>query len=201
MALYGQDQNPPKSLQMAGAVLKYEPGNPVALVTAAQILANGARESDLDRNARLDEAHTDALSALRNAGRIEDTPGVGAQELDRLAAQLSGAAHQALGTVAFKKRDFPTALKEYYIAAAEQKEHPNPVVWLRMSVAFEKTGNLPMASDAADKAIHASTPGSRVRELAEKQKARLGQKTAAPPAEGSHAPPAASSPGGAGVRF
>jgi tetratricopeptide (TPR) repeat protein len=191
MGLYEQANNSAKSLEMARDVLKYDPDNPPALVTAALILANGARDSDLDRNARLDEAKADALSALHSLGTLDESSGLSAEQLGDLSGQLSGAAHEALGTVAFKKLDFPTALKEYFIAATEQKQNADPVVWLRMSVAYEKTGNLSMSSDAAERALHASAAGSRIRELAEKQKAHVQKKIAASPAEEDAATPAA----------
>ena len=67
MGLYQQANNSDKTLEMARAVLKYEPTNPVALLTAAQILVERTHDDDLDRNDRLDEATTDARDALQHA--------------------------------------------------------------------------------------------------------------------------------------
>ena len=60
MGLYQQANNPDKALEMARDVLKYDPGNAVALLTAAQILAERTHDSDLDRDDRLTEAAADA---------------------------------------------------------------------------------------------------------------------------------------------
>jgi len=49
MGLYQQANNPDKTLEMARAVLKYDPFNPVALLTAAQMLAERTQDTDLDR--------------------------------------------------------------------------------------------------------------------------------------------------------
>jgi hypothetical protein len=200
MGLYERANNSAKSLEMARDVLKYDPENPAALVTAALILANGARDSDLDRDARLEEAHVDALNALRSIGKLDESSGLSAEQVGDLSGQLSGAAHEALGTVAFKRLDFPTALKEYFIAATQQKQNADPVIWLRMSVAYEKTGNLAMSAQAAERAIRAAPSGSRVRALAEKQKAYVQKKSAANPAGENDSPPATAAPAGASAK-
>ena len=71
-------------------------------------------------------------------------------------AQIRGTAHEVFATVAFKKLDYDTAIKEYNAAAAEEKEHTDPVVWLRLSVAYDKNGDYPAAIAAVQKAIAAS---------------------------------------------
>jgi lipopolysaccharide biosynthesis regulator YciM len=92
-------------------------------------------------------------------------------------AQLRGTAHEVIGTVAFKKLDYPTAITEFNAAAAEEKEHTDPVVWLRLSIAHHKTGDFPAAYETVQKAITSSAAGSQVRQLAEQEKARLDKET------------------------
>ena len=64
MGLYQQGRDAGKTLEMARDALKYDAGNPVALLGVAQVLAERAHDSDLDRDDRLAEAHADAQGAL-----------------------------------------------------------------------------------------------------------------------------------------
>ena len=173
MALYQQANNPDKTLEMARSVLKYDPANPVALLTAAQMLAERTHAEDLDRNDRLAEANTDAQSALQHAATIPQPPNLTAEQFAAALAQLRGTAHEVIGTVSFKKEDYAAAIKEYNAAAAEEKEHTDPVVYLRLAVSYDKSGDVKSAIDAAQKAVASSEPGSQIRELAEQEKARL----------------------------
>ena len=88
-------------------------------------------------------------------------------------AQIRGTAHEVIATVAFKKLDYFTAIKEYNAAIAEEKEHTDPVVWLRLSVAYDKSGDYNSALAAVQKAIASIRTRSQIRQLAEQEKSRL----------------------------
>jgi tetratricopeptide (TPR) repeat protein len=192
MGLYQQANHPGEALEMARAVLKYDPGNAVALVAAAQVLAERTHDNDLDRSARLEEAGSDVRSALQHAGEMARPANLTAEQFADAIAQLRGAAHEVIATIAFKKLDYVNAIKEYNAAAVEEKGHTDPVVWLRLAVAHDKSGEYELGIAYAEKAIAASEAGSQVRELAEKEKARLEALTLNKPAqkqsESSHAP-------------
>jgi tetratricopeptide (TPR) repeat protein len=158
---------------MARAVLKYDPTNPVALLSAAQMLAEGTHDSDLDRDARFEEAVADARSALQYTGEMAQPPNLNAEQFAAVISQLRGTAHEVLATVAYKKRGYANAIKEYNATVAEEREHTDPVVWLRLAVAYDRIGDYGPAIAAAEKATAASEPGSQVRDLAEKERARL----------------------------
>jgi len=173
MGLYGQVGISAKALEMARTVLKYDPGNAVALLTAGQILAEYTHDSDLDRNDRLAEADADARSALQNAAAIAPPNNLPTEQFAAAMTELRGTAHEVIATVAFKKQDYFTAIKEFNLATDQEKEHTDAVVWLRLSVALDKSGDYSTAATALQKAIDASQPGSQVRQLAEQEKSRL----------------------------
>jgi tetratricopeptide (TPR) repeat protein len=173
MGLYQAANNPDKTLEMARAFLKYDPGNAVALLTAAQMLAERTHDNDLDRDDRLAEASANAQSALQHSGELAQPPTMTPEQFAGALAILRGTAHEVIGTVAFKKLDYFTAIKEYNAAAAEEKEHTDAVVWLRLSIAHDKSGDYDTAIVAVQKAIAASEPNSQVRQLAEQEKSRL----------------------------
>ena len=97
-------------------------------------------------------------------------------------AQLRGTAHEVFATVAFKKLDYPTAIKEYNLAIDEEKEHTDPVVWLRLAVAYDKNSDYLPGLDAVQKAIATSEPGGQIRHLAEQERSRLDALTPIKPA-------------------
>ena len=173
MGLYEQANDPGKTLEMARAALKYDPGNAVALLVAAQVLAERTHDNDLDRDDRFAEANADAHSALQTAVDIAPPTNLTSEQFAAALAELRGAAHEVLGTVAFKKLDNISAIKEYDLATAEEKEHTDAVVWLRLSVALERSGDYTTAAAIVQKAIAASQPGSPVRQLAEQEQSRL----------------------------
>ena len=162
-----------KSLAMARAVLKYEPNNPVALLTAAQMLSERTHEFDLDRNERLSEAEADARNALRHANEVPPPAGMNAAQFAEVMAQLRGTAHEVLGTVSFKRAEYFNAIKEFNAAINEERERTDAVVYLRLAVSHDKSEDVQSALRAADKAIAGSATGSQVRLLAEREKNRL----------------------------
>ncbi len=111
MGLYQQVNDPVKTLEMARAALKYDPNNAVALLTAAQVLAERTHDSDLDRNDRLAEANADARSALQSTGEIAPPANLTPEQFAAALAQMRGTAHEVLATVAFKKQDYLTAIQ------------------------------------------------------------------------------------------
>ncbi len=173
MGLYEQANNANKTLEMARAELKYDPSNPVALLTAARMLAENTHDSDLDRDARLVEADADARGALQHAGEMTQPASFSTRQFADAIAQLRGAAHEVIATVAYKRRDYFSAIREYDAAAAEEMEHADAVVWLRLAVAHDKVREYELGLADAEKAIVSSQAGSPVRELAEQEKARL----------------------------
>lgn len=173
MGEYQSANNSGKALEMARTVLKFEPYNAVALLTAGQILAERTHDTDLDRDDRLAEAASDANSALQHASDIAQPSNLTPEQFADAMAQLRGTAHEVIATVAFKKLDYFTAIREYNAAAAEEKQRTDAVVWLRLAVANDKSGDFSAATNAVNKAIAASEPGSQIRQLAEQERSRL----------------------------
>lgn len=173
MGLYQQANNMDKSLEMARVVLKYDPGNSVALLTAASLLAERTHDTDLDKDDRLDEAKADAESALQHANEVAQPTNMTPEQFAGALSQLRGTAHEVIGTVAFKRLDYQSAIREYNAAAGEERDHTEAVVWLRLSVAHDKINEYDDAMASVQKAIAASEPNSQIRQLAEQEKARL----------------------------
>ncbi len=201
---YQNSNNAEKTIEMAKKLLAIEPNNPEALVAFATVTAQSTRETDLDRDERLNEASADASKALETIDTDLLIPANAPP--DRVAAfkkSMRAMAYDALGTVAMVKKDYPTA-ETNLRKSAELNAQPDPVTWLRLSVALDQQKKYPQALDAANKAVQYSADSPQANNLAKMERDRL-QKlvsaggTAAPaasPAPGSPAPttPPASKP-------
>ncbi|MDR3762763.1 MAG: hypothetical protein P4M01_01570 [Acidobacteriota bacterium] len=173
MGAYQNAGNTGKALEMARAVVRYDPENAVALATAGQILAERTHDDDLDRDDRLQEASADAKSALLYSASIPMPANMTPEQFAAAMAQLRGTAHEVQGTVFFKRADYFNAIKEYNAAVAEEKEHTDAVVYLRLAVANDKTNDLSGAQANVDKALGTSETNSEVHQLAAQEKDRL----------------------------
>jgi tetratricopeptide (TPR) repeat protein len=173
MGMYQHANHSAKALEMARAVLKYDPANSVALLGAAQLLAEGTREQDLDRAARLQEAAADAQLALQHAGELAQPAELNAEQFESMIVELRGEAHEVLATVAYKERNYRAAIDEYNAAIAGEKEHTGAVAWLRLAAAHDKLGEYSLAIAATEKARAASDADGPVREVVDRELERL----------------------------
>ncbi len=75
MNLYGQANNSDKVIEMGRKAIAADPTNPVPLVQVASALAEGTRDTDMDRDQRLAEAAKDAQAAIDNIDALLVPPG------------------------------------------------------------------------------------------------------------------------------
>ena len=170
-----------KAVELARKTLKINPNNAVALVTLSGNLAEHTKENDLDRNERLDEAITSAKKAL---GLIPDmslpanyTP----EQVVQIRDMLLSWAYDALGMASYMKQEFPAAEEAFTKSAELQKMRPNPVTYLRLSLAQDKQAKYTAALASIDQCLASAQKESPVENLAKQEKERLTKLTAAAP--------------------
>ncbi len=190
---YQSANNSEKTVAMAKKMLALDPNNPEALVTFATVTAQSTRETDLDRDERLNEAQADASKALQT---IETDLMVPANAPpDRVTAyknSLRAMAYDALGTVAMVKKDYAAA-ETNLRKSSELNPQPDPVTWLRLSVALDQQKKYPQALEAANKAVQYSADAPQANNLAKMERDRL-QKLVNAPAAPAAAPPTSPAP-------
>lgn len=188
-----------KTVAMARKMLALDPNNPEALVTFATVTAQSTRETDLDRDERLNEAVGDATKALQTINTDLIIPADAPKDrVEAFKNSLRAMAYDALGTVAMVKKDYPTA-EMHLSKSAELNAMPDPVTYLRLSVALDQQKKYPQALDAANKAVQYSADAPQANNLAKQERDRL-QKlmnaggTAAPAASPAPSSPAPATP-------
>jgi hypothetical protein len=170
---YQNSNNVDKTVAMAKKIISIDPNSPEALVTFATVTAQSTRETDLDRDERLNEAAADATKALETIDTDLLIPANAPP--DRVQAyktSMRAMAYDALGTVAMVKKDYPTA-ETNLRKSAEMNAQPDPVTWLRLSVALDQQKKYPQALEAANKAVQYSADSPQANNLAKTERDRL----------------------------
>jgi len=188
---YQNTNNVEKTAAMAKKIIAIDSNNPEALVTLATVTAQTTRETDLDRDERLNEATTSANKALQTIDTDLLIPANAPPE--RVTAyknSMRAMAYDALGTAALVKKDYPAA-ETNFRKSADLNSQPDPVTWLRLSVALDQQKKYPQALEAANKAVQYSADSPQANNLAKMERDRL-QKLVS--SGGAAAAPASTSP-------
>jgi tetratricopeptide (TPR) repeat protein len=191
MSLYGQANNSEKVIEEGRKSIAADPTNPVPLVQVASVLAETTRDTDLDREQRLNESAKDAQAAIDNINTgLIIPPNAPPERVAGAKASILTMAYDTLGVVNLSKKDYAAAEQSLLKAADISKANPDAVVYLRLSVAQDNLKKYPQALESATKAVQLAPPGSTAQNLAKQQQGRVqklmdagsGSSTAAPPA-------------------
>lgn len=192
MSLYGQANNAEKLVEEGRKAIAADPTNPVPLVQVAAVLAETARDTDLDREQRLDEAAKDAQAAIDNINTgLIIPPNTPPERVAGAKTSILTMAYDTIGMINLSKKDYAAAEQALLKAADTSKANPEAVVYLRLSVAQDNLKKYPQALESANKAVQLSPPGSTAQNLAKQQQARMQKLTEAAGGSSTATPPAA----------
>ncbi len=210
MRSYQNADNAEKTVEMGRKVLQLDATNPEALVTVATVLGERTRDTDLDRDERLNEAAKDANLALEAVDTgMMIPPNTPPERIAMVKQVLKSMAYGALGTIEMSKKNYAAAEQNLKKSVELNTVQPDPVVFLRLAVVLDQQGSAlaqqksPTAQakyqealDAANKAVQYSPPDSQVGNLAKQERDRLAKLAGAPatPAPGATTPPGATPP-------
>jgi len=194
MNFYAQANAVEKMIVVGRKAIAIDPTDPVPLVQVASALAESTRDTDLDRDERLNEAAKDAHAAIANidTGLLipANTP---AERIAAVKASILTRAYDSLGMVDLNRKNYAAAEQDLLQAVEVSKSSPEAVVYLRLSVAQDHMNKYPQALENANKALQYAPEGSAAQNLAKQQQARLQKLMAASPAS---TPPPGSNPAG-----
>jgi tetratricopeptide (TPR) repeat protein len=190
MQKYQMANNADKMMEMAHKALGYDADDPEALLGVAQVLVERTRDTDLDKDQRLEEAKKNAERALVTIDTDVPSSGYDPQKLAAYKGFLRSEAYAILGTLAFNAKtwgDAETNLRKSIDALPEQ---PDPVAVFRLAVALDMQNKIPEAMKYVDQAIDLTKdrPDSSVGKAARDEKDRL-TKLSSGTAPGQSAPP------------
>ena len=195
MQSYQRANNADKMMEMGRKVLKIDPDNPTALVGVAQVLAERTRDTDLDKDQRLDEAMKLAQRSLTTVDTDiaprADTP---QEKIDAFKGVLRSSAYAIMGTLQFNKEKYADAESYYRKSMDAYPAQLDPVVVLRLALALDKQGKYPEALKEANHAVELTQEGSTAGGLARRERDRLVQLTGGNPTPASKPPASAQNP-------
>jgi tetratricopeptide (TPR) repeat protein len=172
---YQQVNNADKMLAMSQKVLTYDPDDPEALLGVAQVLAERTRDTDVDKEQRLDEAKKDAERALATVDTDLPTTNVSPEQLAAYKGFLKSEAYAILGTLSFNAKQWPTAEDQLKKSIDAYPQQPDPIAIFRLSVALDMQNKYPDALKYANQAVDLTKEGTNAGDAARKEKDRLVQ--------------------------
>ena len=178
MRTYQNSNNPDKAEAMGRKVVSIDPDDPEALVMVAEVIAEKTRDSDLDKEQRYAEAVSMAQKATQTVDTDVSVPqGTPQEKIDAYKALLLSNAYSILGTIEFKKENYPAAQTDLQKSIDAYPSQPDTVVVLRLALALDKQQKYPDALKVANRAVDLTQENSQVGTLARRERDRLQQLT------------------------
>jgi len=176
MQRFQSADNEDKILIYADRVLSEEPENTIALVIAANVLAERTRDTDLARDQRLAKAVEYAERAIASVDRgfVVDAR-VPAEQRETVKAKLMSLAHAAIGNVKLLQQDYPAAEKQFQESLDISKAFTDALTQYRLAIVQHYQKKFPEAKASAEKAIAAAQTekNDNVLKLAQEEKVAL----------------------------
>jgi tetratricopeptide (TPR) repeat protein len=181
---YQTANNPDKMMEMGRKVLKLDPDDPEALVGVAQVLAERTRETDLDKDQRLDEGAKLAQHAIETSETDITVPaGTPQDKVDAYKGFLRSNAYYVLGTIAYTREKYADAEGYFHKSLDAFPSQPDPLAVLRLALSLDKQEKYPEALKYANQAVQMteSSQGTTLATLSRNERDRLVQLTGGTP--------------------
>jgi len=173
-ALSYQQNNDFEKMMIAGErTLQINPDNIAVLIAMAQALPQRTREFDLDKEEKLGKAEKfagKALAVIPNLPKFN--PQISDEEWTGYKRGAMAQVHEALGMVAFSRKNYPAA-EQSFKTASEVSPTPDATLLYRLAMTHVAQNKVDDALASLDKAIAAGGVKMDGKDLAEEQKASL----------------------------
>jgi len=166
MRLYQNANNAEKTEAMGRKVLGLDGDQPEALVTVAEVVAERTRDSDIDKDQRFSEATSMAQKATQTVDTDISVPaGTPQEKIDAYKAYLRSNAYSIIGTIEFKKENYPAAQENLQKSIDAFPSQPDPVVVLRLALTIDKQATAAIERDKEKLYMEALKVANRAVEL------------------------------------
>jgi tetratricopeptide (TPR) repeat protein len=178
MRIYQNANNAEKTEAMGRKVLSFDGEDPEALVIVAEVIAERTRDSDIDKDQRYGEAISMAQKAAQTVDTDVNVPaGTPQDKIDAYKSLLRSNAYSILGTIEFKKENYPAAQENLQKSIDAFPANPDSVVILRLALALDKQGKYPEALKVANRAVEMTQDNTVIGTPARHERDRLQQLT------------------------
>ena len=115
------------------------------------MIAGRTRETDIDKDDRLAEATKYANHALETVTDYPAPPTMPAEQVAKIKDEMRGSAYSALGMAAFTNKKYADSITNFTKSIEVTKENPDPTVFLRLTIAYDKNGQYSEGSGSGKK--------------------------------------------------
>jgi tetratricopeptide (TPR) repeat protein len=178
---YQRAGNSDKIIEIGRKALAIDGDDPEALVTVAGELSEKTRDTDLDKDQRLDEAMKMAQKAVQTVDTDVAIPqGTPQDQVDTYKSQLRSFAFSIIGTLEFKKDNFADAETDLRKSIDAFPSGPDPVVVLRLAISLDRQNKYADALKEANRAVDMTQETTSAGKLARQERDRLTQLAGTP---------------------
>jgi tetratricopeptide (TPR) repeat protein len=178
MRTYQNANNAEKTELMGRKVLTFDPDDPEALVIVAEVIAERTRDTDIDKDQRFAEATTMAQKATQTVDTDIQVPaGTPQDKIDGYKGLLRSQAYSIIGTIEFKKEDFPAAEQNLQKSIDVYPADPDKVVVLRLALTLDKEQKYAEALKVVNKVVDMTQDNTPLGTPARHERDRLIQLT------------------------
>jgi len=173
-------------MEMGRKVLKIDPDDPEALVGVSQVLAERTRDTDLDKDQRLDEGTKLAQRAIQTADTdIAVPPGTPQDKIDAYKGFIRSSAYYVLGTIQYTREKYADSEGYFRKSLEAFPDQPDPLAVLRLALSLDKQEKYPEALKYANQAVQLTekNEGTTLATLSRNERDRLVQLTGGTPAK------------------
>ena len=179
---FQQANNGDDMMETGRKVLKIDPDDPEALVGVAEVLAERTRDTDLDKDQRLDEAMRLAQHATETIDTDIAVPaGTPQDKIDAYKGFLRSSAYSIMGTIQYNREKYPEAEGLYRKSIDAYPAQPDPIAVLRLALCLDKQNKYPEALKEANHAVELTQDGTPAGKMARQERDRLAQLTGSTP--------------------
>lgn len=173
MNAYSQKNDFENMVVFGEQTLAINPDNPEVLTALAYAIPTRTKEFDLDKDEKLTKAEDFARRALRLIPTLEKkNPDIPDEEWLVVKQELMSQSHDALGLIAFMRKDF-TAAQEAYEQSLQVASQPNALTHYHYANSLRYGGQIDKALEMAEKSIAAGGVPVGTRDLAKVLKADI----------------------------
>jgi tetratricopeptide (TPR) repeat protein len=188
---YQNTNNAEKTEAMGRKVLSFDADDPEALVIVAEVIAEKTRDSDIDKDQRFAEATSMAEKATQTVDTDIQVPaGTPQEKIDGYKGLLRSQAYSIIGTIDFKKENYPAAEQNLQKSIDVYPSDPDKVVVLRLALTLDKEQKYPEALKVVNRVVDMTQDNTPIGTPARRERERLQQLTgSATPAPAQTPPP------------
>jgi tetratricopeptide (TPR) repeat protein len=178
MRTYQNANNAEKTEAMGRKVLTFDPDDPEALVIVAEVIAERTRDSDIDKDQRFAEATSMAQKATQTVETDIQVPaGTPQEKIDGYKGLLRSQAYSIIGTIDFKKENYPSAEVNLQKSLDAYPSDPDKVVILRLALTLDKEQKYAEALKVANRVVDMTQDNTPIGTPARHERDRLQQLT------------------------